>query len=197
VTEKPRLRREALARRDAEPDRPLKSERIVERLLALPEYVASSTISAFVGVGSEVATLPVIARAIADGKRIAVPWVDGDTLQLFILENVAELEPAPFGLLEPSTPLRARPERRLAPADVDLFIVPGLAFDLEGGRLGHGRGYYDRLLAQADPHASFTAVAFECQLIPQVPMSPADVRMHRILTEQTGYAIASGGLSGA
>jgi 5-formyltetrahydrofolate cyclo-ligase len=66
---------------------------------------------------------------------------------------------------------------------VDLFVVPGVAFDRAGGRLGHGRGYYDRLLAQARVDAPFVAAAFDCQLVPGVPVTPRDVPVDAIATE--------------
>lgn len=185
MPEKTRLRQEILARRDAEPDRPHRSRLIVERILNLPEYEAAALVSAFVGVGTEVETLPLIETALARGKRVAVPWVDGRILRLFDLGSVGELSPAPFGLLEPPPDLRADPAREVNPDDVDLFVVPGVAFDREGGRLGHGRGYYDGLLARARAEAPFVAAAFECQLVERVPMTPRDVPVDMIATERT------------
>jgi 5-formyltetrahydrofolate cyclo-ligase len=183
VPEKTRLRRETLARRDAEHDRPRRSRAIVERILNLSEYEGATLVSAFVGVGTEVHTLPLIETALAGGKRVAVPWVDGGVLRLFDLASVGELAPAPFGLLEPPPELRAAASREVTPAAVELFIVPGVAFDRDGGRLGHGRGYYDGLLAQARRGVPVIAAAFECQLVERVPMTPRDVRVDAIATE--------------
>lgn len=183
MPEKTRLRREILARRDAEADRPRRSRAIVERILNLPEYEGAALLSAFVGVGTEVDTLPLIETALARGKRVAVPWVDGRVLRLFDLADVGELAPAPFGLLEPPPDLRAAASREVAPAEVELFVVPGVAFDRHGGRLGHGRGYYDRLLARARGEVPFIAAAFECQLVERVPMTPRDVPVDAIATE--------------
>jgi 5-formyltetrahydrofolate cyclo-ligase len=183
VPEKTRLRREILARRDAEPDRPRRSRAIVERILDLPEYEAANLVCTFVGVGTEVDTLPLIEATLARGKRVAVPWVDGRVLRLFDLAGAGELAPAPFGLLEPPPDLRADASRTATPAEVELFIVPGVAFDRQGGRLGHGRGYYDGLLAQASTEVPFIAAAFECQLVDRVPMTARDVPVHAIATE--------------
>lgn len=184
MNEKARLRREVLARREAEPDREASSARIRARLEALPEYTSAGLIAAFVGVGSEVDTLPAIASALASGRRVAVPSVVKGSLVLTLLRDIAELEPAPFGLLEPPAELRDEPGRRVAPDEVDFFVVPGVAFDEEGGRLGHGKGYYDGLLRQARPDASRTAVAFECQIVSAVPMTERDVRVDRVVTEE-------------
>jgi 5-formyltetrahydrofolate cyclo-ligase len=73
---------------------------------------------------------------------------------------------------------------------VDLFVVPGLAFDRSGGRVGFGRAYYDGLLAKAGPQARFVAVAFHSQLVPRVPMLAHDVFMHAIVTEREVIRIA-------
>jgi len=184
MPEKTRLRREILARREAETGRRERSRAVVARILSLPEYGDAKLVSAFVGVGSEVETIPLIESALAAGKRVAVPWVDGRELRLFELRNVGELAPAPFGLLEPPPDLRADASREVPPFDVDLFIVPGIAFDRRGGRLGHGRGYYDGLLSRARDDARFVAAAFECQMISAVPMAERDVFVDAVATER-------------
>jgi 5-formyltetrahydrofolate cyclo-ligase len=189
VNEKARLRREVLARREVEPDRETRSARIRARLEALPDYASARVIAAFVGVGSEVDTLPAIRTALDSGRRMAVPSVVAGRLVLTLLRDVAELEPAPFGLQEPPAGLRNDPGRQVAPEDVDFFVVPGVAFDPEGGRLGHGKGYYDGLLRLARPDASRTAVAFECQIVARVPMTERDVRMHQVVTETRLMAV--------
>jgi len=79
------------------------------------------------------------------------------------------------------------PERRCLPADVDLFLVPGLAFDREGGRIGYGKGYYDRLLGAARPGAIFLALAFEGQMVEDVPMLSYDVPVHLVMTERATH----------
>ncbi len=183
MPEKTRLRREVIARRDAEPERDARSRAIGERLRALPAYRAARTVAWYAGVASEVATVPLIELALSEGQRVAVPYVAGDRLGLTRIERVSELVPAPFGLLEPPQALRDDADRRVAASEVDLFVVPGVAFDRSGGRLGHGRGYYDRLLALASPAAQFVAVAFECQVVERVPMGATDVPMHALITE--------------
>lgn len=187
--EKARLRPEMLARRLAVPDRDRRSAEIHARVMALPYWASAAVVSSFVGVKAEVATTPLIAAALAAGKRVAVPVVEGDRLQLYRIESLDELQPAPFGLLEPPKELR-RKHRRVVSTTVSLFIVPGLAFDRTGGRLGYGKGYYDTLLAGTKPVVPKVGVGFEAQMVPAVPMGPRDIRLPIVVTEADTYLCA-------
>lgn len=141
----------------------------------------------YVGVRSEVGTRPFLLQAIAEGKRVVVPYCVGRDLALFHLQGMEELAASGFGLFEPRPELRADPAKRVDPAELDLVMVPGVAFDRRGGRLGHGKGYYDRLLPRIRCDAPLIAVAFECQLFPEIPMLEHDVFMDRVITEKTIY----------
>ncbi|MFI5235290.1 MAG: 5-formyltetrahydrofolate cyclo-ligase [Gemmatimonadales bacterium] len=185
--DKAQIRREALARRDAEPERAAKGGALLSRVEALPAYARARTLSVYVGVKSEVPTLPLIERALAAGKRVVVPVVAGPDLRLIRVDAVTELAPAPFGLLEPRPDVRERPERRVQPSEVDLFLVPGVAFDRKGGRLGYGKGFYDGLLARARAGTAAVALAFECQVVPEVPMGPRDRHIPTLVTEIAVY----------
>lgn len=187
--EKARLREEMVARRLAVPDRDRRSAEIHTRVFALPYWERAAVVSTFVGIKSEVATTPLITTALASGKRVAVPVVEGDRLQLYRIDSLDELQPAPFGLLEPPKELR-RKHRRVVSTTVSLFIVPGLAFDRAGGRLGYGKGYYDTLLAGTKPVVPKVGVGFEAQMVPEVPMGPTDVRLPIIVTEAETYLCA-------
>ena len=98
-----------------------------------------------------------------------------------------ELAEGTFAILEPRPELRDRPERRVDVAEVDLVVVPGVAFDARGGRLGHGQGYYDRLLKHARPDATLVALAFECQMFAEIPVGPRDVVVDWVITEEHVY----------
>jgi 5-formyltetrahydrofolate cyclo-ligase len=124
---------------------------------------------------------------LADGKRVVVPYCEADRLELFRFNDFADLSPRTLGILEPKADLRAQDGRRVAVEEIDLFVIPGLAFDQEGGRLGYGKGYFDRLLKHARPDALLAAVAFECQLFDAVPVLPHDVRVDAIVTESNVY----------
>ena len=92
-----------------------------------------------------------------------------------------------MGVLEPKQELRGRADRRIDPTELDLIVAPGLAFDRRGGRLGYGKGYYDRFLHQIRGDATKLAVCFECQLFPEIPVLPHDVRMDLVVTENAIY----------
>lgn len=184
---KAELRLWAEAARRQQPDKDALSRVICQRFASLPEYARAGTVLLYVHVRSEVRTREFLAEALAEGKRVLVPWCQGDELELFHLEDLSELGPGVFGLLEPRAELRQQPGKRRGIAEVDVAIVPGVAFDRQGGRLGHGKGYYDRLLRRARPETLLAGVCFESQLVPEVPMGPRDVRMHRVITETAVY----------
>ncbi len=185
---KGRLRAEVLARRDALDDRAARDVRIHARLLVTNEWQAASTVSTYVGVKSEVATLPLIAAAFAAGKRVAVPVVEGNSsIALYRIDSLDDLAPAAFGLFEPRRELR-RKARRMLVTTIKLFLVPGIAFDSKCGRLGYGKGYYDGLLGRIKPHIPTIGLAYDIQVIPSVPMSPTDVRLGAVLTESAHYS---------
>lgn len=185
---KSELRSHALALRDAEPDRETKSRIIQERLLQLPDYQNATTILTYIGVKSEVGTGVIVQETLEEGKSMAIPYVTDDGLRAAFILSPMELEPSKFGLLDPVPEVRDNPERACPIDSVELFVVPGVAFDHQGGRLGHGRAYYDRMLAQAGLGARFFALAFECQVFASVPMTATDIPMHAVITEKQVYS---------
>src|SRR5581483_9788056 len=113
-------------------------------------------------------------QALASGKRIVVPYCVNNELELFLLGSMEELAIGMYKILEPRPELRGLAEKRIVPADLDLVMVPGVAFDRRGARMGHGFGYYDKLLQHARRDAPLVALAFECQLFPEVPTQAHD-----------------------
>jgi 5-formyltetrahydrofolate cyclo-ligase len=187
MTEKEAVRREILARRDALPDRAERSRRVVAQVLALPEFRQAASLAAFVGVRTEVSTEELIARCLELGKRVALPHVAGGEIELVEIRDLAELSSGPYGLRQPSAALAADPDRRADLSRLDLLLIPGVAFDRSGGRLGHGKGYYDRLLRRVTSQAVRVGLAFECQVVDEVPMRPTDERVAVLVTEEAVY----------
>lgn len=181
------IREQAHANRKAQEDKNELSQAICEKFAALPEFSSAGCVLAYIDVRTEVRTRHFLPQLLASGKRIAVPYCTNDILELFELENMDELVTGMYKILEPKPELRTQPERRVDVRTVDLIMVPGVAFDRRGARMGHGFGYYDKLLEHARGDAPLVALAFECQLFPEIPTQPHDIFMDRIITEQAIY----------
>jgi 5-formyltetrahydrofolate cyclo-ligase len=182
------IREQAHAARRAQEGKDELSRQIVARFMDLPEYHRAGTVMFYVDVRAEVRTRHDLPAALESGKRIIVPWCNAaGELELFLLQSMDELELGMYRILEPRGDLRGLPSRRVAPADLDLVMVPGVAFDRRGGRTGHGKGYYDKLLQHARPDAPLVALAFECQMFDEIPMQPHDIFMDKVVTERGVY----------
>lgn len=191
------IRRAALEARGAVRDAAERARVIAERLRSLAAYRSAGVICWYVGVRDEVPTLEMIAQASREGRRAAVPWRAEERLELYAIGGPDDLAPASFRLLEPSAAVRGDPSRRVAPGEVDLFVVPGVAFDRHGGRLGYGRGFYDRLLPLARPDATVVGLAFEAQMVERIPAAAHDVPVHAVVTEAAVYEPDASASAGA
>ena len=173
------LRAAAMLRRDALDGRERRSAAICTLVVASPGYAAARAIHCYLPMRSEVDTRPLIADALARGKRVAVPVLVPKAAELAHgwLETLAAdaLTPGVFGTVNP------RDLRPAAPGDWELAIVPLLAFDRRGYRLGYGKGYYDRLLA-ASP-ATAIGVGFAAPEVDALPAEAHDMALDWIITE--------------
>jgi len=184
---KQQIREQAHANRNAQENKDELSREIVARCMALPEYQRAKTVMFYIDVRSEVRTRNDLTNALSGGKKIVVPYcVDGE-LELFHLENNDELAIGMYKILEPKTELRTVATKQVDVAEIDLIIVPGVAFDRRGGRTGHGKGYYDKLLEHARPDTPLVALAFECQMFDEIPMQDHDIYMDKVVTEKAAY----------
>lgn len=145
----------------------------------ITDLSAGSVVALYAPKGTEVETSSLDALARGRGLRIAYPRiVAGDRRLAFHEIEPANLVLARFGLREP------RPDAPSVDiASIAAFVIPGLAFDRDGGRVGWGRGYYDATLAVAAPSALRIGLAFECQLVERVPRDPHDAQLHYVVTE--------------
>jgi 5-formyltetrahydrofolate cyclo-ligase len=179
------LRREILARRDNLPaaDRGRKSRMVEDNLWQLVEIIEAGTLFVYVSFRSEVETLGLIRRLLASGKKVAVPLTDVDNARLHpvrISDPDRDLASGYCGIPEP----KAADLNILDPLTIDTVILPGSVFDPQGGRLGYGSGYYDRFLAFDAPAAHRIGIAFEEQVVRQIPLQPHDKRLHILVTEE-------------
>ena len=180
---KAELRRRFLSRRDAlAPGTRTFAQAITEKLRALPEYRAARAVLATLSFGTEWDTRPFAEGVLADGKTLVLPRVvkKPRSLQLYAVTDLAhDLIPGVFGIEEPD-PARCR---RVELAEVDFALVPAVAADREGNRLGYGAGYFDRLLAGAHP-LLFRIVALPAPLVvAKLPREPHDIAVDAVLDE--------------
>ena len=134
----------------------------------------------YVPLAYEVDTSRMIDRAQTLGKRVCVPVTLVSQRRLVVSElhdRERELAPGPHGVRQPA-PSYIRP---VDPNTVDLVVVPGVGFDAQGHRLGHGLGYYDRLLRRLPATTPRIGLAFRCQIVPRIPRAAHDVTLSRVL----------------
>jgi 5-formyltetrahydrofolate cyclo-ligase len=177
------IRKRILTLRNAMPPESItaKSDEIVRRLMELREIRDSSTLMVFLSFGSEVLTDDLIRWGWSEGKRIVVPLCRPESRELTPcrIDGFDELETGHYGIREP----KAGRLRSVPRAEIDAVIVPAVAFDRRGYRVGYGGGYYDRFLPEC-PQAANIGAAFACQIVPEVPSDRYDLAVDRIVTEE-------------
>lgn len=184
---KDEIRKAAHAARRAQADKDAVSTSITDRVMQLPAYQQARAVMYYVDVRDEARTRQALPVALQSDKKIVIPFcVDGE-LELFYLESMDELEEGAYRILEPKAELRDVPEKRVSVSELDLILVPGVAFDRRGGRTGHGKGYYDKLLQHASLDTPLVALAFDCQIFEEIPMQEHDIFMDLVVTETAVY----------
>jgi 5-formyltetrahydrofolate cyclo-ligase len=176
------LRRRMLACRRAlsVEERASRSAAITEKLLSLEAVQKARTVFAYAAMDDEVQTEPLIASLLDRGKRVAIPLVIGKrAMEAALVPSMDAMETGAYGILT----VRAERREILAPQEIDCVIVPGVAFGLDGSRLGMGGGYYDAFLPKAE-RAVRVAAAFQCQISEDIPSLPYDCGVDWIVTEQ-------------
>jgi 5-formyltetrahydrofolate cyclo-ligase len=184
IQEKKRKIREALSKKlkdHKEDDRLKKSFQIAKRLFLLKEFLKAKTVLFYLSFDGEVDTVRMIKDAIHQGKKVAVPVIRKETREIIpslLSDFDAELAAGPYGVRHPKEEY-IRP----IPLDsIDLVIVPGLAFDEAGNRLGRGMGYYDRFLSQLPNDIPTIGLAFDFQVITDFPpLEPHDLSVTKVL----------------
>ena len=163
------------------------SAKIIEKIIQSPFYKNAKTIHTYVALPNEVDTHTLIEHAWKLGKKIIVPRVQpgSSMLEHYFITKLTDLEPGSFHLMEPNPNLCEKAD----PADAELVFVPGLAFDRNGNRLGYGKGFYDRFLTTQSSRK--IGLAFELQVLTDVPVSTHDVAVNDIISEKGHLMISS------
>lgn len=188
---KNRLQTLAFDRNDA-------AEKLYRNLMSLSQVRNATTVAVFIDFGEEVRSRRFIPR-LFDGhgfsRTIGIPFCLGVEMRFYKLSrpivdpetgepSFPDLIPAKYGILEPRPELRDVSENIVNPEDIDVILTPGLAFDLHGGRLGRGAGYYDRFLPKTRPNATVIGVCYDEQIVLKTPTDDRDFRVHAVATPE-------------
>ena len=159
-----------------------KSAVIQKSILELPIYRESKTIGFYASFNNEVSTSTIFDKALEDGKKVLFPCIRKADKELAFLpvRGLDELELGPFGIMTP--PCGEGKDDYIG--EVDLLLIPGVSYDLKGGRIGYGGGFYDRTLHKLARLPFIVALAYEFQILDEVPMLPHDIRVNAVVTER-------------
>ena len=181
MREKGEIRRAFLEKRNALAPIDIleKSNAVINRLLSLKEFKEARKILTYISFGSEVNTHGLI-RLLFGKKEVFVPVVEREKREIYIseLKDWKELSSGAYGILEP----RKDCIRKRDIKEVEIVLVPGIAFDEEGYRIGYGGGYYDKFLKKTN--GKKIGIAYDFQILKRLPHEDHDVKMDRIITEK-------------
>jgi len=162
-----------------------KSRLIIKALLAYERWQKANVVMCYVSTGLEVETQELIAEALKSNKKIVIPRCDLNIEKMtpYLIENLkTDLQKGAYGILEPCE--KVKPYE----GGIDLCILPGVAFDRKGHRLGRGKGYFDKFLSRPEYSRAYKiALSFEVQLVRKLEVRDHDVIMDRIITEKNIY----------
>lgn len=185
IFEKKREIRKDIIRRLRDQDPSLRKERsllIQQKLLSSEEFKAAGTVMTYVSMPTEVSTKQFIKEALKLGKRVAAPHIrpQGKELEVFELNAVEDLEEGPYGIKQPKNgPAGSIPLR-----EIDLIVVPAIAYDRNNMRLGRGKGYYDQFFSREELSSATTiGLAFSFQLMDSIPHDSHDRPVSRVISD--------------
>lgn len=150
------------------------SARLAELFYQTQQYKDASVIYGYLPYNQEVRTVPILEQALREGKRIAVPKIYGDTMRFIYLEDLSKVEKGCSGIPEPVAdgPVAEDPNA--------LVLMPGLAFDAKGNRMGYGGGFYDKFLAR-EPNHPTVALCYSFQMVDTIPSEEYDIPVDCVL----------------
>lgn len=177
--------KKALRRQIRDKKRAMTEEQIVSASLRLGEeffrtkqYANAMTVYGYLPYNQEVRTVPILQRALDDGKRVAVPKVYGDEMRFIYITGFDDLAISEMGIPEPVS------DEPVADDRTALVLMPGLAFDQQGHRIGYGGGFYDKFLA-SEPNHPTVALCYDFQMLPLLEMDAFDIPVDLVLWAET------------
>jgi len=200
---KSRIRKKILKKRGALNEREVREKSLIikERFFRLREFKNAELIMFYASFKNEVRTEEMIEEAMASGKKIVLPvTTPKKEIRPYLILNLKEdLTAGRFGIPEPVPPTRwdRADDREVNTKEIDMIIVPGVAFDRKGGRIGFGQGFYDRFLRSISPCASAgqerhrpfcVGLSFEIQVLDNLPLEKYDEKLDMVITESQIYA---------
>ena len=150
------------------------SQRLAELFVASEAYRQAKTIYGYLPYNQEVRTVPMLEQALADGKRVAVPKCYGDEMRFIYLEDLSQVEKGYCGIPEPIA------DEPVADDKTALVLMPGLAFDPQGHRMGYGGGFYDKFL-EKEPNHPTIALCYEFQMLEHLETEAHDIPVDTVL----------------
>lgn len=174
--DKTELRRSIRARKRAMTEEEIvsRSEKLAELFSASDAYKTAKTIYGYLPYNQEVRTVPMLEQALKDGKRVAVPKCYGNEMKFIYMEDLSKVEKGYAGIPEPIA------DGPVADDTTALVLMPGLAFDPQGHRIGYGGGFYDKFLA-AEPDHPTLALCYEFQMLPELKTEAHDIPVDTVL----------------
>jgi 5-formyltetrahydrofolate cyclo-ligase len=159
------------------------SNLVTKDLLCHPKYLASNSISIYVHMNTEISTRDIIQHAFQTNKHVFIPRYSSTSMDMVRVYSLDDLDSLPMTKWNIRQPSLDDNNREIATNNIDLIIVPGLGFSLDGARLGHGKGFYDRYLSTLNKHSYTIGLAFRQQMIENniIPMLLTDIRINEIL----------------
>jgi 5-formyltetrahydrofolate cyclo-ligase len=154
---------------------------IFEKVIDHKSYISANVLFIYVSYKNEVNTHNIIKHALENNKILCVPKIISlrEGMKAIRIGSFGELKEGKYGILEP----QLDEEKIISPEDIDLLLMPGVAFDFNGGRVGYGGGFYDRFLKQVREDSKKIALAYSFQIFDKVPMDESDMRIDEVITD--------------
>ncbi|NLI93845.1 MAG: 5-formyltetrahydrofolate cyclo-ligase [Peptococcaceae bacterium] len=156
------------------------NQKIIRQILSLPYYCTAGTVMVYLNAPDEVQTTEIAQHILQSGKRLIVPYCGTGEIvphEIFDLQN--DIAIGKFGIREP----RADHRKPISSKDIDFILVPGVAFDREGNRIGFGKGYYDRFLPMLRSDVCIAGLAYSFQIVERIAVQEHDYKMSLLITE--------------